>query len=193
MEPEEAPRARADTCATLSKEQREQEKALRALQAKEELQAQGIESKLLAVGLGFHSSNISSAMPQLRERVAARVGRLEVVGVDPDRADRDRDDAPRVLDARRVALEPEDARADDEEVRDVVEVVERDEVGAEHAVEQRLAHGQDAVELGRRERALEEEAARDAGEALAQHRGQQHELVVVHEHEVALIKREGGS
>ena len=67
------------------------------------------------------------------------------------------------------------------------------EVGAEQALEELVAPRQDAEHLRGRERDVQEEADARLGQALAQHRRHEHELVVVHPDQVAgLILRDDG-
>ena len=63
--------------------------------------------------------------------------------------------------------------------------VEADEVGAEQAFEQLLAPRQDAEDLGRRKRDVQEEADARARHALAQHARHEHQLIVVDPDHVA--------
>ena len=62
-------------------------------------------------------------------------------------------------------LDPEDAQARRAEVAGVVAGVEADVVGAEHPVQELGPRRQQPVDLGRRERDVQEEADREVGAA----------------------------
>ena len=62
----------------------------------------------------------------------------------------------------------------------VVADLEADVVGAEHAAQELLARGQQPVDLGGRERDVQEEPDREPRLARAQHRRDEHEVEVVH-------------
>ena len=109
---------------------------------------------------------------------------VELLRVDADGKRADADHLALELDPVRRRLEAEDARAAAKEVARVVVSVEADEVAVQGAEEQLVAHGQDAVDLAAREGRVQEEADLDIGlvgaNLLAQHGGQQHEVVIVH-------------
>ena len=85
----------------------------------------------------------------------------EALDVDADRVDADAD--PPAVDLEPVGLrvDAEDPQARRAEVARVVADLEADVVGAEHAAQQLLARGQEPVDLGRRERRVQEEADRE--------------------------------
>lgn len=59
-----------------------------------------------------------------------------------------------------------------------------DDVGVEEAAQDEVAVGEGAEDLAGGKRAVQEVPAAHGVEALAQERGQQHQMVVVHPHEV---------
>ena len=69
----------------------------------------------------------------------------------------------------------------------VVEGLEAHHVGAQQAAQQGLAAGQHAEEFGRREGGVQEEADAGLGKALAQHFGQQEEVVIVHPDQLVAV------
>ncbi|GKT50494.1 uncharacterized protein ColSpa_10675 [Colletotrichum spaethianum] len=110
---------------------------------------------------------------------------LALVGVDADGEDADLDAGAVGVDAAAVRGEAEDAGAAAGKVARVAVGLEADEVGAEYALEDLLAAGQAAQELGAGEGRVQEEGDVHVGDALAQHAGQQHEVVVVDDDDVA--------
>ncbi|GJC77235.1 hypothetical protein ColLi_00073 [Colletotrichum liriopes] len=110
---------------------------------------------------------------------------LALVGVDADGEDADLDAGAVGVDAAAVGGEAEDAGAAAGEVARVAVGLEADEVGAEDALQHLLAARQAAQELGAREGRVQEEGDVHVGDALAQHAGQQHEVVVVDDDDVA--------
>ncbi|GJC91258.1 hypothetical protein ColKHC_00084 [Colletotrichum higginsianum] len=110
---------------------------------------------------------------------------LALVGVDADGEDADLDAGAVGVDAAAVRGEAEDAGAAAGEVARVAVGLEADEVGAQDALEHLLAARQAAQELGTREGRVQEEGDVHVGDALAQHAGQQHEVVVVDDDDVA--------
>ncbi|TKW53368.1 hypothetical protein CTA1_7662 [Colletotrichum tanaceti] len=110
---------------------------------------------------------------------------LALVGVDADGEDADLDAGAVGVDAAAVRGEAEDAGAAAGEVARVAVGLEADEVGAQDALEHLLAAGQAAQELGTREGRVQKEGDVHVGDALAQHAGQQHEVVVVDDDDVA--------
>lgn len=82
-------------------------------------------------------------------------------------------------------------RAAAQEVPGVVVRVEADQVAVEDAQQQLFAHGQDAIDLAAGEGGVEEKANLDIllgiANLLAQHLGQQHQVVVVNPDQVAIL------
>ncbi len=86
--------------------------------------------------------------------------RAEALDVDPDRIDSD-PHAPAVeLQPVGLGVDAEDPQARRAEVARVVADLEAHVVGAEHAAQELLALGQEAIHLGRRKRRVQEEADR---------------------------------
>jgi hypothetical protein len=111
--------------------------------------------------------------------------RREALGIDAHREGPE-PDLPRA-DADTVAL-GRDAEHAQERRREVAQVrrrVKADEVRAEESLENLLAERQRAEHLGGGKRNVEEVADADFGNALAQELRHQHELIVVHPHDVA--------
>ena len=104
----------------------------------------------------------------------------EALDVDADRIDADPDPPAVELEPVRLRVDPEHAEARGAEVAGVVADLEAHVVGPEHSAQQLLPLGQQAVDLGRRERDVEEEADREPRRARAQHRRHEHEVEVVH-------------
>ena len=99
------------------------------------------------------------------------------IGIDADA------DATAVeLEPVRLGVDPEHAQARRAEVARVVADLEADVVRPEDAAQQLLARGQQAVDLRGRERDVQEEADRESRRSRAQHRGNEHEMEVVHPH-----------
>lgn len=73
----------------------------------------------------------------------------------------------------------------------VVVCVESDEITVKNTRQERLADGEDAVDLGRWEGGVQEEANLDillgVANLLAQHLGKEHEVVVVDPNQVAIL------
>ena len=78
-----------------------------------------------------------------------------------------------------------------EEMSGVVIRMEADQVTLQHAHKQLLSHGQNSVYLARRERGVQEESNLDilpgVADLLAQHLGEEHEMVVVDPDHVAVL------
>ncbi len=113
---------------------------------------------------------------RLREHLA------EALDVDADRVDTDPDPAAVELEPVGLRVDPEHAQARGAKVPRVVADLEAHVVRAEHTAEQLLAGGKQAVHLGGRKRDVEEEADREPRLAGAEHRGDEHEVEVVHPH-----------
>jgi hypothetical protein len=64
--------------------------------------------------------------------------------------------------------------------------VKRDEVRAKHPIQQLFAFRQYSKHFRGRERNMQEKANRGPGQRLAQHPGEQHQVIVVHPQQVAL-------
>ena len=62
--------------------------------------------------------------------------------------------------------------------------MEADEIGAEQPTQYLLTLRQGAKDLGARPWCVQEPANLEPGAPIAQHRGQQHEVIVVHPHKV---------
>ena len=115
----------------------------------------------------------------------------ELVRVDADGEGADGDELALPVDAAGGRRRAEYPRAATQEVAGVVVRVEADEVAVEQAGEEGLADGEDAVDLGGGEGCVEEEADADVllgvANLLAQHLGEEHEVVVVHPDQVAVL------
>lgn len=106
---------------------------------------------------------------------------LDVVDVDTDRAVGEVREVSVGVDAVGAGLVTVDAHARREEVAGVGVRLEADEVATEHPVEDLLAAGEAAEELGRGEGTVEEEGDDGllVGEELAEHLGDEEKVVVV--------------
>mmetsp|Transcript_12566 Transcript_12566/g.31311 ORF Transcript_12566/g.31311 Transcript_12566/m.31311 type:complete len:319 (-) Transcript_12566:689-1645(-) len=85
----------------------------------------------------------------------------------------------------------EHARGRVHEVAHVVIDLEADQVRREHAAQDLLAQGERLVDLGRGEGRVQEPADLRLGVCVAQQGGQEHQVVVVHEDDVALLPHLG--
>ncbi len=94
------------------------------------------------------------------------------MGADPD-------DPAVEVDLLGLGLHPEDAQAGGAEVSDIIAGMEADVVCAEHPVQELPPGGKKAIDLGRGERNVEEEADREVGTARAERRRQQRQVEVV--------------
>jgi hypothetical protein len=112
-------------------------------------------------------------------------------GIDADRLDRQAH-APRA-DAHgfHVRLDAEHTQARAPEVVGVLVGVEPEQIGAQHALQDRFADGQRAVRLRRRKRDVQKEADRARQTAPPQQRRDESELVVVHPDHVTRLGLSG--
>ena len=124
------------------------------------------------------------ALEVCEQPLGLRVGEhlAEALDVDADGIDADADAAAVELEPVRLGVDPEHAQARRAEVPRVVADLEADVVGPEDAAQELLARGQQAVDLRGRERDVQEEADRQPRRPRAQHRGNEHEMEVVHPH-----------
>ena len=114
---------------------------------------------------------------------------FEALHVDADRMDADADTTSLEADPVVFRGEPQDPEAGGAEVARVVVRVEADVVAAEHAEQQVLARRQQTVDLGRRERDVQEEADLQVRPCLAQQPGHEHQVEVVDPDARALRRR----
>ncbi len=120
-----------------------------------------------------------------RDHVGAVGQGVEALGVDAHRVNpQPRDPRPQ-RDAVVVSRQPEHLGDRGREVVAVLGDVEADQIGAQHALQDRGAPGQDAEDLGRRKRDVQEEADAGLGQLLADHGRGQGQLVVVDPDQVA--------
>ncbi|GKT63004.1 LOW QUALITY PROTEIN: hypothetical protein ColTof3_10343 [Colletotrichum tofieldiae] len=135
-------------------------------------------NELLALVTLLHDLN-----PSLDVVVAAVVA--EVDGVDADGQVDDIDKAVLQLEAVGGGLDVQQPAAGLEEVAGVLVDLEADQVGPQHALEELLAHGQTSEHLGRGKGDVQEEANLGVGQLLADHAGDEQQVVVVHPDDVA--------
>lgn len=83
-----------------------------------------------------------------------------------------------------VGLQSQDARARVLEVPHVVEVVERNQISAQHAMQQLAAHGEFLKELAGGKGRVQKVPTRNFGDALADQAREQHEFIIVDQHQV---------
>ena len=105
---------------------------------------------------------------------------MKALDVDADRVDADADETPVVLDHVGLRVDAEHAQERGAKVARVVTGVEADVVGAEEPAEHLLAGREQAVDLRRRERDVEEEPDRDIRSHPPQRLRHEHQLEVVH-------------
>jgi hypothetical protein len=115
----------------------------------------------------------------------------ELLGVNADREGTDADKATIPINTVGGSRGTEDTRAAAEEVASVVVGVEADEIAVEQASEESLTHGKNTVDLTARERSVEEKADTDVllggGDLLAEHLGEQHQVVIVDPDKVVIL------
>lgn len=117
---------------------------------------------------------------------------LEGGDVDTDREGTDVDEPALVLDTVGQSVDVQDSLDGGQEVARVVVSVEAEEVAAQHTSQDLLSDRQDSVDLGGRERRVQEPAQLDVpqltlGDLLLQHLGQQHQVVVVDPYQVVVL------
>ena len=133
-------------------------------------------------------AQIRPDLPRSRGRGLRHRQLVHALGVDRDRV-RPREDRPSVRRAdtipARLVAEPLPYQPD--EVLGPARQLEPDQVGAQQSLQDLAAPGQLLEQLGRRERDVQEEADPQVGTELAQHLGNQLELVVLHPDQPTLV------
>ncbi len=113
---------------------------------------------------------------------------LESLGVDSDRVDPQVRRMPVAADARQLGFGSEQPQHGAAEVPQIAEGMKPHLIGAQHPLDQLGAVGMTAEDLVRRERRMQEKSDAQPRVDRAEHRGNEHQLVVMNPYEVPVLR-----